>query len=57
MRRTPSGRLNVHRVLDPRSDPDAWFDRYEPGQLETTELELVLLVDISGSMVHVTSVG
>jgi hypothetical protein len=53
-RRTTSGRLNVSRVLNPKSDPDAWFDRYEPGRLDTTDLEVVLLVDVSGSMERVT---
>jgi hypothetical protein len=49
-RRTNSGRLNVLRVLNPQSDPDAWFDRYEPGRLDTSDLEIALLVDVSGSM-------
>jgi hypothetical protein len=49
-RRTNSGRLDVLRVLNPQSDPDAWFDRYEPGRLDTTDLEVALLVDVSGSM-------
>jgi hypothetical protein len=53
-RRTNSGRLNVRRVLDPMCDQDSWYDRYEPGALEATELEVVLLVDVSSSMYQAT---
>jgi hypothetical protein len=49
-KRTDSGRLNVRRLLNPLADADQLFDRYEPGHLDSTELELVLLVDVSGSM-------
>lgn len=49
-RRTESGRLNVRRVLNPSSDPSEWFDKYQPGMLDATEMEVVLLIDVSGSM-------
>jgi hypothetical protein len=49
-KRTDSGRLNVRRLLDPFADADTLFDRYEPGQMDATALEVVLLLDISGSM-------
>lgn len=49
MKRTDSGRLNVRRLIG-GADADELFDRYEPGHLDATELELVLLLDVSGSM-------
>ena len=49
VKRTDGGRLNVRRlVVD--TDPEFLFDRYEPGQMDASELELVLLLDVSGSM-------
>jgi hypothetical protein len=45
-----SGRLNVRRLVNPRVDPETLFDRYEPGQMDASELELVLVLDVSGSM-------
>jgi hypothetical protein len=50
VRRTDGGRLNVSRLINPNVDVDELFDRWEPGQLESNELELVLLLDVSGSM-------
>lgn len=50
VRRTDSGRLNVRRLADPYVDVDQIFDRYEAGALDASELELVLLLDASGSM-------
>ncbi|HET6899928.1 MAG TPA: vWA domain-containing protein, partial [Vicinamibacteria bacterium] len=50
LKRVDSGRLNVRRLAGGACDPDALFDRYEPGHLDATELELVLLLDVSGSM-------
>jgi hypothetical protein len=49
-RRTDSGRLNVGRLINPAADMDELFDRYAPGAMESTEVELVLLLDVSGSM-------
>lgn len=49
IRRTDAGRLNVRRMaLGGRADE--MFDRYDPGALDTTELDCMLLVDVSGSM-------
>ena len=50
LKRTDSGRLNVRRLADPFADADQLFDRYEPGQMDASELELVLLLDVSSSM-------
>jgi len=49
LKRTDSGRLNVRRLLG-GSDADELFDRYEPGMMDASELELVLLLDVSSSM-------
>jgi hypothetical protein len=45
-----NGRLNIRRLLNPRIDIDTLFDRYEAGQLDATDMELVLLLDVSSSM-------
>jgi hypothetical protein len=45
-----NGRLNIRRLLNPNIDVDTLFDRYDPGQLDATDMELVLLLDVSGSM-------
>jgi hypothetical protein len=50
VRRTDSGKLNVRRLVNPLCDPEELFDRYEPGQMDASELEVVLLLDVSGSM-------
>ena len=50
VKRTNSGRLNVARLADPYADADELFDRYEPGALDASELEAVLLLDVSSSM-------
>jgi hypothetical protein len=50
VKRTDSGRLNVRRLADPYVDTDELFDRYEPGALDASEVEVVLLLDVSGSM-------
>jgi hypothetical protein len=50
LKRVDSGRLSVRRLVDPACDPDQLFDRYEPGQMDASELELVLLLDVSSSM-------
>lgn len=54
-RRTDSGRLNVRRLVNPYMDADELFDRYDAGQMDASELDVVLLLDVSGSMgAHVT---
>ena len=58
IKRVDSGRLNVRRLVFGRQDakgrqefnPEQLFDRYEPGQMDAAELEVVLLLDVSGSM-------
>ena len=54
VKRTDSGRLNIRRLINPNIGPDEWFDRYEPGQLDASELEAFLLLDVSGSMIGST---
>jgi hypothetical protein len=49
IKRVDSGRLNVGRLAQ-GCDPEELFDRYEPGQMDASDLELCLLVDVSGSM-------
>ena len=49
VRRTDSGRLNVRRLLG-GVDADELFDRYEPGQHDAADMEVAVLLDISGSM-------
>lgn len=49
-KRTDSGRLSVRRLLNPNAQPDELFDRYEPGMMDASELEVMLLLDVSGSM-------
>jgi hypothetical protein len=51
VKRTDSGRLNVRRwKTDPSADYDELFDRFDPGALDAADMEVVLLVDTSGSM-------
>lgn len=50
VRRTDSGRLNVRRLIDPTTDADEMFDRYDAGQMDATEMDVVLLLDVSSSM-------
>jgi uncharacterized sporulation protein YeaH/YhbH (DUF444 family) len=50
VKRVDSGRLNVRRYATADFDPDSLFDRYDPGQMDAAELEVVLLLDVSGSM-------
>ena len=50
-KRVASGRLNVRRLLNSHVvDPDTLYDRYEPGQVDATSVEVMLLLDVSGSM-------
>jgi len=44
-----TGRLNVARAMR-GDDPDELFDEWEEGREQDTELELVILLDLSGSM-------
>jgi hypothetical protein len=48
-RRTDSGKL-VPRRYEQGLDRDVWFDRFDPGMQDETSLEVVILVDVSGSM-------
>lgn len=50
LKRTDSGRLNVRRLLSPTTSADELFDRYEPGMMDASELEVILLLDVSSSM-------
>ena len=50
VRRTDSGRLNAARLANPRIDLDSLFDRFEPGQMDASELDVAVLLDVSGSM-------
>jgi hypothetical protein len=50
VKRVDSGRLNVRRLVDPNVDYEELFDRYEPGQMDASEMEVALLIDVSGSM-------
>jgi hypothetical protein len=50
VRRTDSGRLNVRRLINPTTDADEMFDRYEAGQMDASEMDVVLLLDVSSSM-------
>jgi hypothetical protein len=50
VKRVDGGRLKPARLLNPNVDADTLFDRYEPGQMDASELEVVLLLDVSGSM-------
>jgi uncharacterized sporulation protein YeaH/YhbH (DUF444 family) len=49
-KRVDSGRLNVRRMLNPHTDLDEMFDRYEPGMMDASEMDVVLLLDVSASM-------
>jgi hypothetical protein len=54
LKRVDGGRLNVRRLMNPNVDYDELFDRYDPGMMDSTELEVVLLLDVSGSMMGAT---
>jgi Mg-chelatase subunit ChlD len=54
---TDSGRVNVSRVAAARAsggfmDPSTLFDRFTPDSLDSVSVEVVVLVDLSGSMRH-----
>lgn len=49
-KRVDSGRLAVRRLVNPHVDMDQLFDRYQAGEMDATELEVVLLLDVSTSM-------
>ena len=49
-RGTDSGRINVGRLFAPHFDPLAAFDRFTPDTEAETSAEVVVLVDLSGSM-------
>jgi hypothetical protein len=48
-KRVDSGRLNVRRYAA-GVDYDEVFDRYQPGMMDASEMEVVLLLDVSSSM-------
>lgn len=48
-RRTSSGRINIQRVMQ-GADPDEAFDMWEPGQDDTSDIAMAVLIDNSGSM-------
>lgn len=56
VRRQDSGRISIRRWApslispDVHVEADELFDRYEPGQMDASEMEVVLCVDVSGSM-------
>jgi hypothetical protein len=50
IRRVDSGRLSVRRLATSKADADTLFDRYQPGMMDATQLEIVLLLDVSSSM-------
>ena len=54
-RRTDGGRLSVRRLVDPFVPADELFDRWTAGQLDASELEVVLVVDVSSSMMSQTT--
>lgn len=47
---TDHGRLNVLRAMDPDADPDTIFDEWTEGRENDASVEMVILVDMSGSM-------
>jgi len=51
LRRVDHGKINVGRYVTAQSfDPSVMFDRWEAGQDDEVSVELVILLDISGSM-------
>lgn len=51
VRRTDTGRFNVGRwATDPDWDADNVFDQFDPGAMDASGLDVVLAVDVSGSM-------
>jgi hypothetical protein len=51
VRRTDTGRFNVDRwATDPDWDADNIFDLFDPGAMDASSLDLVLVLDVSGSM-------
>ena len=51
IRRTDTGRFSVDRwATDPGWDADNVFDLFDPGAMDASSLDLVLVLDVSGSM-------
>jgi hypothetical protein len=51
VRRTDTGRFNVGRwATDPTWDADDVFDEFQPGAMDASSLDCVLVLDVSGSM-------
>ena len=49
LRKTEMGKLNVHRYVT-GSDIDESFDQWDTGREDAVDMEVVILLDISGSM-------
>lgn len=52
LRRRVSGRLDIQRVLNRKPTEVDIFTQWDEGQEEQTDMEVVLLMDVSGSMGH-----
>ena len=53
VRRTDSGRFSVDRwATEPDWDADNVFDLFDPGAMDASSLDLVLVLDVSSSMHH-----
>lgn len=50
LRRTDHGRFSVDRWATEDWTPEDVFDRFEPGQMDASSLDVVLVCDVSGSM-------
>ncbi len=51
LRRTDTGRFSVDRwATDPDWDADNVFDLFDPGAMDASSLELILVLDVSSSM-------
>ena len=52
MRRTDTGRLSIDRWATARTDwdPDTAFDLFDPGAMDVVNLDVTLVLDVSGSM-------
>lgn len=44
------GRINMQRVMNPEHDPETVFDQWQEGQQDASDMEVVILVDVSDSM-------
>ncbi|MGB4951026.1 MAG: vWA domain-containing protein [Rhizobiaceae bacterium] len=44
------GRINMQRAMNPEHDPETVFDQWQEGQQDASDMEVVILVDVSDSM-------